>query len=134
MDDLISQLRLKNMRSLSEVRYAILESNGEISVFKKDEFASPSQVEANTNHKTISSITSNKSSEMKQNQNKQGQDIFPFPLIVSGEINGRNLKVLNLDEAWLLKEVKKAGYNSVKDIYYANYENGKLFFVQTCDF
>ncbi len=37
-NDLVVQLRLKNIRSLSEVRYLILETNGEISVFKYDEF------------------------------------------------------------------------------------------------
>ena len=32
VDDLLTQLRLKNIRSISEVKYAILETNGEISV------------------------------------------------------------------------------------------------------
>ena len=139
IDDLVTQLRLKNIRSISEVRYAILEANGEISVFKKDEFSSPSEVEPNTNTKSPSPVMNIKASELKkqqqQNQNSnQKQDIFPFPLIVSGKINGRNLQLLNLSESWLLKEVRKAGYKSIEDIYYANYENGKLFIVQTCDF
>ncbi|HHX80481.1 MAG TPA: DUF421 domain-containing protein [Acholeplasmataceae bacterium] len=138
IDDLITQLRLKNIKSLSEVRYAILEANGEISVFKKDEFASSSEVEPNTNTKTVSPVTNLKTSELKKQQKNQGsnqkQEIFPFPLIVSGKINGRNLQLLRLSESWLLKEIRKAGFKSVEDIYYANYENGKLFIVQTCHF
>jgi uncharacterized membrane protein YcaP (DUF421 family) len=130
-DDLVTQLRLKNVRSISEVRYAILEANGEISVFKKNEFAN--ETKANYATKTISPITNTKTSQLK-NQAGEQQEIYPFPLIVSGKINGRNLKILNLDEAWLMKEIRKKGYKSEKDVYYANYENGKLFIVETCDF
>ena len=37
LDDLLLQLREKNVRSLDEVDYAILEINGKLSVFKKDD-------------------------------------------------------------------------------------------------
>ena len=131
-DDLITQLRLKNIRSLSEVRFAILEANGEISVFKKSEFPSEGPSKSNSASKTISPVTNTRTSQLKE-QGQDKQEIFPFPLVVSGKINKRNLKILNLTEDWLLKEIRKAGYQSEKDIYYANYENGKLFIVETCD-
>ena len=37
LDDLVLQLREKDVRSLDEVDYAILETNGKLSVFKKDD-------------------------------------------------------------------------------------------------
>ena len=37
MDDLLCELRLKNISSVSEVDYAILEQNGQISVFPKNQ-------------------------------------------------------------------------------------------------
>ena len=37
LDDLLLQLREKDIRSISEVDYAILEINGKLSVFKKDD-------------------------------------------------------------------------------------------------
>ena len=37
MDDLLCELRLKNISSVSDVDYAILEQNGQISVFQKDQ-------------------------------------------------------------------------------------------------
>lgn len=37
LDDLLLQLREKDIRSLDEVEYAILEINGKLSVFKKDD-------------------------------------------------------------------------------------------------
>ena len=36
LDDLLSQLRLQNFKSISEVDYAILETSGKLSVFKKE--------------------------------------------------------------------------------------------------
>ena len=37
LDDLLLQLREKDVRSIDEVEYAILEINGKLSVFKKDD-------------------------------------------------------------------------------------------------
>ena len=37
LDDLLTQLRDKNIRSIEEVDYAVLETNGKLSVFKKDD-------------------------------------------------------------------------------------------------
>ena len=123
-DDLIVQLRLKNVRSLSEVRYLILESNGEISVFK---------------YKKIKKATSSsigKSSEMKSGSNslikteQEVKNIYPFPVIISGKIKYDNLKILELNETWLKNKIKEKGYKDYKEIYYANYENNDLFILE----
>lgn len=140
IDDLITQLRLKNVRSLSEVKYAILESNGEISVFKFSDFKNNSsnnnsQAGTNTNDKTVNVLTSNKSGEAINNSSSNSpQDIYPFPLIVSGKINYENLDILQIEEKWVLNQIKNIGYQSVKEVYYANYENGELFIAKTCNF
>ena len=36
MEDLLTQLREKGIRSIEEVDYAVLETSGKLSVFKKD--------------------------------------------------------------------------------------------------
>ena len=123
-DDLIVQLRLKNVRSLSEVRYLILESNGEISVFKYNEF------------KKATSSSIGKSSEMKSGSNslikteQEVKNIYPFPVIISGKIKYDNLKILKLNETWLKNKIKEKGYKDYKEIYYANYENNDLFILE----
>lgn len=125
-DDLVVQLRLKNIRSLSEVKYLILEANGEISVFKYNEFE---KVDANIKSKSNNAITTNSSSTIKNNiENKT--NIFPFPLIISGKVIKNNLEILKIDEKWLKMKIKEKGYNNIKDIYYANYENNDLFILE----
>lgn len=90
MEDLLLQLRQKNIRSVDEVEYAFLETNGRLSVFTYE-------------------------------KNKEG--IFPLPLIISGDINKNNLKIIEKGEEWLIKELKKLGINDPKNIFCAIYQN-----------
>ena len=104
IDDLLLQVRSKDIASLSEIKHAILETNGQISIFKKeDDKSSPTKPEIN-----------------------------PFPVIVSGRIQYDSLEILNLTEEWINQETARQG-KFVKDIIYANYENKKLFIIKTKD-
>lgn len=93
MDDLITQVRLKDVSSLSEIKYLILENNGNISIFKKKD-----------------------------------NPINPLPLIVSGEVEIKNLKLLNIKEDWLYLKLKEKNI-LLKDVYFASYENEDLYIV-----
>lgn len=125
VDDLLPQLRLKNIKSLSEIRYLFLEPNGEISIFKFNDDDKQNISEAS---KTLSVVTSDKTNQVT-GVSTEGISIFPF--ITSGVLHDDNLKILNVSEEWLLKEMHKQGYHNYKDIYYANYEKGKLFIIET---
>ena len=93
LDDLYLQLRQKNIRSVVEVQYAILESNGKLSVFTYDE-----------------------------NKDK----IFPLPLVLTGEIQTRNLKHIKKTEKWLMAELSELGYQQLNEIFLVVYENQKV--------
>ncbi|MDD4077609.1 MAG: DUF421 domain-containing protein [Bacilli bacterium] len=129
VDDLVVQMRIKNIRSLSEVRYAVLESNGEISIFKFKDFPSD-EVKSKTGTAHNPAAKTDGGYDIAATP----AEIYPFPLIVSGKVHKGNLKLLGLSEDWLRKEFRKKGYQSEKEIYYANYENKKLFIIETCDF
>lgn len=132
IDDLIIQLRLKNIRSISEVRYLVLETNGEISVFKWTDFETNQSASKDSNTGSSNLLTTK--IQGSTTESNQSQDIFPFPLIISGKIKKTNLKLLNLTEEWLIHELKIKGYYNYKDIYYANYEYKSLFIAETCEF
>lgn len=132
IDDLLTQLRLKNIRSISEVRYAILETNGELSVFKFEDFNSNSsnsdnQSDFSTNARTFDALPGASSSDAI---NGSKNEIYPYPLIVSGIVNYENLYILNLTEDWLNSEINKRNLQK-EDILYANYENNELFIAET---
>lgn len=96
-DDLLVQLREKNIRKISDVEFAILESSGHLSVFEKEK-------------------TPNK---------KQGD--ITVPLILDGCIDEDNLARINKTNLWLRQELRKKGYQDLKKISFCSFENGKLF-------
>ena len=96
MSDLYTQLREKSIRSIDEVEYAILETNGNLSVFTFDE----------------------------------NKNVFPLPIIVSGEIEKDNLKYIKKTQKWVIEELYKQGINNINDVYGASYIDNKLKIVK----
>lgn len=100
-------LRMKEVFSIQEVEYAILESNGDLSVMKKGPFQAP---------------------------NKKDLNVLPeepeiaMTLISDGVIYEDNLAEVDKDEQWLMDEIKQQNFSSVKEVFYAEYlSNRKLF-------
>lgn len=98
LDDLMMQLREKNIKNLADVEFAILESSGELSVLAKS-----------------------------QNQQSESEDYtIDLPLILDGEIQEEHLQQISKSEFWLRSEMKKLGHSDIKKISYCSYHHGKL--------
>ncbi|MCM3765415.1 DUF421 domain-containing protein [Neobacillus niacini] len=97
-DDLMTQLREKDIRSIADVEFAILESSGSLSVIEK---------------------------QMTNNEPKSGD--ITIPLILDGTIDEENLRKINKTNLWLRQELKKQGYRDIKKISFCSFENGKFF-------
>jgi len=101
-------LRAKDVFSVQEVEYAILETNGHVSVMKKAEYQTPN----------------------KKDLNVYPEDAYlPFTLISDGEIIKDNVKEAGVSESWLHEEIKRQNYNTVEDVFYAEYTQGKKLFI-----
>ena len=96
-DDLLQQLREKDVFDIAEVAFAILEPSGDLSVMKK---------EKGGNYKPA---------------------VLPLPLILDGVIQNRHLNQLNYQEAWLIKELQHRGYNDIRTISYCSFNNGEFY-------
>ncbi|WP_079505582.1 YetF domain-containing protein [Mesobacillus jeotgali] len=103
MDDLTMLLRIKNVFSIKEVDYAILEPNGQISVLKKVEY------ENVINKDTGIPLTPRK--------------YLPSELVVDGRIVKKNLIELSLSEDWLANELKKKGISRFEEVFYAELQS-----------
>lgn len=95
LDALLMDLRFNNAIDLTEVDYAILESNGQISVIKKSQY---------------DSLTP---SDVNQYPKSKG---YPSVLIIDGRIIDANLQKTR-DIQWLEKTIEEYGYQSVKEIF-----------------
>jgi uncharacterized membrane protein YcaP (DUF421 family) len=108
MDDLTMLLRTKNIFSIKEVDYAILEPNGQISVLKKAENEPLTRKNARIQIKP--------------------RRYIPTELIVDGNIVKRNLEELHLSVDWLIRELSDNGVNSIEEVFYAELQpDGSIF-------
>jgi uncharacterized membrane protein YcaP (DUF421 family) len=107
VDDLMMQLREKNVFNIADVEFAVAEPNGGLSVLLKShkQPLTPSDMRIPTRYQGI-----------------------PSELIVDGVVIQQNLKQNNLTEDWLYRELEKQGIKSVKDVMYASLDaEGKLY-------
>ena len=92
-DELMSQLRQKDISDPDELAYAILEPNGQISIVKK-----ASARQATTK-------------ELGLNPPEVG---FMHLIIADGKKNDRNLQMAGLDDKWLANTLRKRGLTEDK--------------------
>lgn len=105
---LIKLLRGANVFSVSDVKYAILETDGKLSVLKKPD----------KEYITISDM------KIKPSPIRN----LPCEVIGDGEVLIENLQKLNLSEEWLNRELKRQNINSPKKVFYAEVtSDGELF-------
>jgi len=112
-DDLMGQLRNKNVFNISEVEYAILETNGELSVLLKTQNrpVTPKDLQLSTQYQGV-----------------------PSELIMDGEIIRQNLDQNKLSEEWLLDQLKMQGIYNVGEVAYASLDSsGKLYVDRRAD-
>ena len=79
LDDLITQLREKGIKSIEEVDYAILENDGKLSVFQKcNDFPMPIIVDGVINYEVLKEINKNKKwlDKLLKEENILLDDIF----------------------------------------------------------
>jgi len=86
INELQERLRVDNIFNLGDVEYAILETNGELTVIQKPE----------------------KRALTPQDMNILPEyEGIPYDLVVEGKIMHENLKIIGKDEIWLKKQLRK---------------------------
>lgn len=104
LNQLLNLLRQKNIFSISEVKYAILEMNGSLSVLKYSPDAAPSRKDLNLPDTPV---------------------YLPITLISDGRVLFDNLKQAGFDLPWLENQIKMQDVNNIKEIFYAEWRIDK---------
>ncbi|MCK1988093.1 DUF421 domain-containing protein [Lysinibacillus fusiformis] len=108
MDEFTMMLREQAIFSVQDVQYAILETDGKLSVMQKtsEQVATKQDVKADLSPPTY----------------------LPTEVISDGQLISENLVELELTEEWLMKKLKKQNIQSVEDVYFAQVQtNGSLY-------
>lgn len=109
LTDFMEQLRSKNIYNIADVEYAILETNGQLSVIPKanKRCATPEDLSISAKY--------------------EGPAI---DLIIDGELMENNLKLVDLDKNLLEIELNKIGIKKIKDVFFASIDSDKQLFCQ----
>lgn len=108
LDELTMMLREQAIFSVQDVQYALLETNGKLSVLQKtsEQVATKQDVKADISPPTY----------------------LPTEVISDGRLIKENLVELELTEDWVMKKLKKQNVHAVEDVYFAQVQtNGSLY-------
>lgn len=107
LTDFLEQLRSKDIYDIADVEFAILETNGQLSVVPKAAKRNLTPEDMNLSVKYEAPATD---------------------LIIDGELVSSNLKKTGLSKEVLEMELKKIGISSIKEVFFASIDSdGKLF-------
>lgn len=109
LTDLLEELRIKNVPNIADVEYAVLENNGELSVFPKA-------------HK--------RAATPEDFQLIPPYEGLPLPIIMDGKLNHKNLEQSNKDLEWLKRELKKQTIDKVEDALIASLDSSGTLYTQ----
>lgn len=109
LNDLVEQIRAKDYPSIADVEFAILETNGDLSIIPK----------ANKRNPTLE--------DLQLNADYEG---LPISLIIDGHVNYDNLKKAKVTEKWLLDQLSARGISNPKDVLFSYIDASNYFYVQ----
>jgi len=109
LTDLLEELRIKNVPNISDVEFAVLETNGQLSVFPK----------------------SQKRPTIPEDFHIKTQfEGLPLTIIMDGKLNHKNLQQSNKDLSWLKNELKKLKIDQIEDVFLASLDSSGTLFAQ----
>jgi len=110
LDDLLGELRQNGYFNLQEIHYAILETDGSLSIVPYTAYEPPTREDFKI---------------------KVEDEPLPMPVILDGVINKVNLKAIGKDNYWLEENLSNNNIKSYKDVLIAIvYSNTHKFYFQ----
>lgn len=110
--ELMEQLRLKGVFNLADVEFAILETNGNLSVLKKSQQLPLTPNDLNIQTKYVG---------------------LPTSLILEGQIIRENLEKCKLDYPWLLDRLREQGITDLKEVLIASLDSSGNLYIDKYD-
>lgn len=110
LNDLLEQIRIKNIPNIADVEFAVLETNGQVSVL-------PKSLKRPTTPQDFNITPS--------------YEGLPIVLIMDGKLELQNLQSTQKDLQWLNTELKKQNIQQIEDVLLASLDTSGNLFVQT---
>ncbi|OIJ21398.1 hypothetical protein BKP45_01050 [Anaerobacillus alkalidiazotrophicus] len=101
-------LRDKDVFSIREVEFAILEANGSVNVLKKSNYVTPTRKDLNITPQQVN---------------------LPISIILDGEVLWDNLSEAGFNEIWLNRQLSYHGITNPEQVLFAEWLEGEPLFV-----
>ena len=108
VNELISEIRLKNYPDISMIDYAILESNGKLSVIPKPEYQNATLTQLNIGYENSG---------------------IAHPVVINGALNPQSIAEAGKTSEWVLQSLSAQGYNSLSEIFLMSVDNSDKIFI-----
>lgn len=105
INDFLEQARIAGHFDITQINYAIMEANGDISFLLKEKYQTPTAKDLNV---------------------KKESESLPANIIIDSNIMNENINETDKTKDWFIKELKKQGYTSYENILLATYSNNNL--------
>lgn len=112
IDQLMLELREKNAFRVSDVEFAVMETNGELSVLQKRE---------------------NQPLTPKDMAIQTVPEREPRMVVMDGHVMKRTLRNMGYDEAWLMSELQRQGIQNVEEVFIAQLDSSGALYVDRYD-
>lgn len=112
INELMLLLREKNVFKLSDVEFAVMETNGQLSVLNKSDMQPVTP--------KVAGLTVDMEHE-------------PRVVIMNGEVKEKTLKALGLSQKWLLEKIKNQGAKTFEDVFLAQVDSKGNVYVDLYD-
>lgn len=110
IDDILSALRTKGILDINQVQFAILENDGTVSVFPKEDDSPVTKKDLKIQVK---------------------EKVLPRILYIEGQFVYTSLKEIKKDQNWLCKELKKIGAPPMKELFLVILRSDNKFYIET---
>ena len=104
LNELQTLLRQKDVFSMEEVEYAVMETNGMLSVMRKPQYEQPERRDLKLNAPA---------------------PVLPVTLILDGKLQRDNLAEAGVDEAWLKQKMQNAGAAHYSEVFFAEWNGSE---------
>lgn len=112
VSDILSLLRNEGIFDINEVRYAIIEPNGRLSVMKKPEYQplTPKDINIQVADQSLSAV-----------------------VIYDGRVVEESLSLIKQDKTWLMEQLSKRGIKKISEVFLATIDSSGKFYIDKYD-
>ncbi|OAB41028.1 hypothetical protein PMSD_00620 [Paenibacillus macquariensis subsp. defensor] len=127
LDDLMLQIRQKDIDNIADVEFAILETTGQLTVLSKDSKSAEESSYESSLARRKSRVNSRR--KILVPAGKLTHQGLPVPLIMDGRVQDENLHLIKKTRFWLKNQILAKGASDFKDVFLCSIDHNNHIYI-----